>query len=87
MLRPIVFIAIISEHYESVSLCVVSELVPLQVVDPDLELRRGSRGREADFVLLALLPFPPSVIFFLKMREYPGHLGPLPKSASVLEVK
>ena len=77
MLRPILFIARISEHYESVSLCVVSELVPLQVVDPDLELRRGSRGREADFVLLALLPFPPSVIFFPQNKGIPRAPGPL----------
>ena len=69
VIRSLVFISIISEHYESVSSCAVLELVPLALVDPDLDLRRG-------VVLLALQPFLPSAIFFTQTKG-----GPMPSGS------
>ena len=45
----------------------------MSVEDPDLELRGGGGGR---VVLLALLAFPPSVIFSLFTENKKGGLGP-----------
>ena len=68
-------------HFESVSSCVVLELVPLALVDPDLE-----GGRRGLFCLPCSLSF--LLRFFSpKLREDPCPLCPLPKSASVLGVE